>query len=577
MSKKLSLLAASIALVLSGCGSDDSNSSTTPATPVTGKFIDNVVEGMYYTTTSGKSGLTGSEGNYEAMSGDTITFYIGGENGLKVGAGSVRDVLTPFEAAGKYERAVNLAILLQSLDSVKNDNVLTIPDELRKPSLETLKAMAALSLDNRGSVKDFITEIAGASSIVSEAEAIEHMNDSFGEMVRGGEGSNPLMKPGSFVRQIRVTQNATELNGDKVTYIHADTMMEKTLFNTTRGMSEVTLRIEPENKITMLAGSNDATINSDKNKLYLTCLKNENTWTTVEDETGCYNGTTPVNELDEHFTLGNAYDYLLPDPDTEMTIDGEAESADVFMPFRAKTIAELNHYTADRPRNDGSETEQKWKRETMSGSYDPVTGIYTEIMKDTALSGTDCDTSSSCTPADSTKEKVFYSYIVDEVSAERYVDFAGTWETRALCENGEHAVMTTVFDQDKQISNGQECGKERGESISYPGNLEDAGTPYPYTDPSDMWWFGQEIRPSKATLTELNSVVRFCDIEADEQGSGYEPGAGDSCVLNGESKVYYVKWEYQPAGTNWDQGLLIRQKINQAGEVEDFSIMQKVK
>lgn len=568
MSKKLSLLAASIALVLSGCGSDDSNSSTT--TPVTGKFIDNVVEGMYYTTTSGKSGLTGNEGEYQAMSGDTITFYIGGENGLKVGAGSVRDVLTPFEAAGKYERAVNLAILLQSVNTTPDNGVLTIPDELRSPSATTLKAMADLSLDNRESVTDFITEISGASSIVSEAEAIAHMNTSFGEMVRGGEGSNPLMKPGSFVRQIRVTQNATELSGHKVTYIHADTMMNTTLFDTTRGMSEITLRIEPENKITMLAGSNDSTI-SDQNEAmqYLSCLNAGKSW----GDAGC----SATVDLEGHFALDNAYDYLLPDPNTEMTIDGEAESADVFMPFRAKTIAELNHYTADRPRNDGSETEQKWKRETMSGSYDPVTGIYTEIMKDTALSGTDCDTSSSCTPAGSTKEKVFYSYVVDEVSAERYVDFAGTWETRALCENGEHAVMTTVFDQDKQISNGQECGKERGESISYPGDLEDAGTPYPYTDPSDMWWFGQENRPSKATLTELNSVVRFCDIEADEQGSGYEPGAGDSCVLNGESKVYYVKWEYQPAGTNWDQGLLIRQKINQAGEVEDFSIMQKVK
>ncbi|MFA0648402.1 hypothetical protein AB4620_22795, partial [Vibrio cyclitrophicus] len=67
---------------------------------------------IYYSTSSGSKGITNSEGEFTAKSDDTVTFFIGGENGLKVGAASNRDVLTPFEAAGKYDRALNLAILL---------------------------------------------------------------------------------------------------------------------------------------------------------------------------------------------------------------------------------------------------------------------------------------------------------------------------------------------------------------------------------------------------------------------------------------------------------------------------------
>ncbi|MFW8114815.1 hypothetical protein ACOIDR_28365, partial [Klebsiella pneumoniae] len=110
----------------------------------TNKFIDAAVEGIYYNTSSGLNGVTNSEGEFTAKTSDTVTFFIGGENGLKVGAASNRDVLTPFEAAGKYARALNLAILLQSLDNQfgsTSDEILTIPDVLREPDAATLAKM----------------------------------------------------------------------------------------------------------------------------------------------------------------------------------------------------------------------------------------------------------------------------------------------------------------------------------------------------------------------------------------------------------------------------------------------------
>ncbi|MCZ8485377.1 hypothetical protein O9993_04885 [Vibrio lentus] len=81
----------------------------------------------------------------------------------------------------------------------------------------------------------------------------------------------------------------------------------------------------------------------------------------------------------------------------------------------------------------------------------------------------------------------------------------------------------------------------------------------------DFWWFAQEAnRASKATLTELNTVVRFCDQ------NDFDPDA-DPC-----SNEKFVKWEYQPSGKDWNEGLLIRRRMDSQGNYEAFSIMQKI-
>ena len=99
-----------------------------PPTPTTAKFIDAEVAGLTYTTTSGISGVTSANGEFEYKENDVVTFYLGGaDKGVKIGAASAQSVVTPFEVAGKYNRSLNLAILLQSLDEADNGNVLTVP------------------------------------------------------------------------------------------------------------------------------------------------------------------------------------------------------------------------------------------------------------------------------------------------------------------------------------------------------------------------------------------------------------------------------------------------------------------
>ncbi|NOH34267.1 hypothetical protein [Vibrio chagasii] len=572
--KKVSILAAAIAVALTGCGSDSSNSGiTTPAEPsTTNKFIDAAVEGIYYNTSSGLNGVTNSEGEFTAKTSDTVTFFIGGENGLKVGAASNRDVLTPFEAAGKYARALNLAILLQSLDNQfgnTSDEILTIPDMLREPDAATLAKMKDLSLDDTTSVTDFLEAVGvEAANIASENDALTHMQSAFGSMERGDDSANPFITAGKFVRYIDVTQNS-----DEFIYVHADKLMEEDMFERTRGMTEMTFKVNSAESVTMFAGSNDYSLSESFAEQYLTCVSNSAHQWIDEDSSkqqGCdTNKDGTVDQTngsvtpDSKFVLNDAFAYKLRDLAQSATADEEftAEDIEGWKPFDVQKASDLNHYTANNVWDDKDEDSNtsNWIRDTTSGSFDPVTGIYSEIVKKETL-GSDASNSPS-----RVTERVAYYYEIPTKDSERYVDFTGTWETKEYCDNGEVAVSTMVFGATKVTTSGSECGSENGGQSS-PEDMGQFDATYAELGAIDYWWFGQTDRASKATLTELNTVVRFCDQD------NYV--AGSSCNSNDE---YFVKWEYQPAGTNWDEGLLIRRKMDNQGDTNGrVSIMQKI-
>ena len=570
--KKVSILAAAIAVALTGCGSDSSSVTTPTETSTTNKFIDAAVEGIYYNTSSGLNGVTNSEGEFTAKTSDTVTFFIGGENGLKVGAASNRDVLTPFEAAGKYARALNLAILLQSLDNQfgnTSDEILTIPDMLREPDAATLAKMKDLSLDDTTSVTDFLEAVGvEAANIASESDALTHMQSAFGSMERGDDSANPFITAGKFVRYIDVTQNS-----DEFIYVHADKLMEEDMFERTRGMTEMTFKVNSAESVTMFAGSNDYSLSESFAEQYLTCVSDSAHQWIDEDSSkqqGCdTNKDGTVDQTngsvtpDSKFVLNDAFAYKLRDLAQSATADEEftAEDIEGWKPFDVQKASDLNHYTANNVWDDKDEESDpsNWIRDTTSGSFDPVTGIYSEIVKKETL-GSDANN-----PQPRVTERVAYYYEIPTKDSERYVDFTGTWETKEYCDNGEVAVSTMVFGATKVTTSGSECGSENGGQSS-PEDMGQFDATYAELGAIDYWWFGQTDRASKATLTELNTVVRFCDQD------NYV--AGSSCNSNDE---YFVKWEYQPAGTNWDEGLLIRRKMDNQGDTNGrVSIMQKI-
>lgn len=104
-------------LALSGCGGGDSATSDVS----TAYFVDSNVGGVNYTCGT-QSGVTGADGSFRYQHGQSCTFSIG-VTSFTVSADrlSAGKSITPFDIfAGDDEKVVNLARMLQTLDSDKN-------------------------------------------------------------------------------------------------------------------------------------------------------------------------------------------------------------------------------------------------------------------------------------------------------------------------------------------------------------------------------------------------------------------------------------------------------------------------
>lgn len=555
---RLSAIAISISLALTGCGGDSGGDNTAPVSTTTqNKFIDAAVEGLAFTTSSGGSGVTGSDGSFSLTKGDTVTFYLGGKDGVKMGAAADRAILTPFEAVGKFDRALNLAILLQSLDGKfgsSGDDVLTIPNKLR--SMDDSAAVTALSnlqLDDRTSVETFLTAV-GVTSIVSEDDALAHMKASLTNLDRGEAvtASQFAQGSGNIIRSIDINQTIfTAADSSLLKLVHADKTLPTALFNETRGMTVMDFRLEQDD-IVVLAGANDGRLTQGYATNYLSCLA-EGGIASSSDYSIC---TETISQATaDKYTLSGYFSYDLINPSSAELESTEAWS-DKWLPLGTTNSADLNSYSEviedDSDAQDGSD----WQRVVSANSYDPVTKIYTEVSSQTKLTGTNCDTT-TCTDV-RTSNGVTYYYEISSASTDRYVDFTGNWSATEICDDNTIAVMNYTFDTVGITTTGTECVNNTAQTIPE----ETHG--YETLAKLDFWWFNQTGRSSKATLTELNSLVRYCD------DTSYV--AGTVCG----AQEQFVKWEYQPAGANWDQGLLIRTKMNPSGGVDGTMTLQKI-
>ncbi|GAM61355.1 chromosome segregation ATPase [Vibrio ishigakensis] len=563
---KYTVIALALSATLTGCGSDDSSDAPIDqgnnlpdippivTSPTDGQFIDAAVSGLAYTTSSGGVGVTDTEGGFEFAPNDTITFYLGGTSGLKIGAASSRDILTPFEATGSYRRASNLAIILQSLDrqfGSQGDEVLTVPEKLQSvQDTEISELLSELSLDqDYEEISAFLNNVGvDSENIVTVDDALFHMEESFEALQRGIEEDNPFsVQDGRKLRQISVTHFETALGH---TYVHADKLLSEELFEKTRGLSHVDLQLNTDTAVE-LAGSNDYELSGNDAEEYLNCLiVGGNFADNICDKT-----TIPRDSLEELFN------YLILHADHAKEEDETLayEELEKWMPFKVENTVQLNHYTAKQLINDTDIGEaHAWQQETVAGAYDPITEVYSQIREKTEFPrGIDCS-DGNCEPVRVT-ESVSFTYLIPDSGVDRYVDFVGEWEDTQICRDGQTARMVFEFDDDGVSIRGSECNRD--------GTAVDIGNEafsYDALSAMDYWWFNQTDRESKATLTELNSVVRFCDKD------GYTPG--EVCPKSDE---YLVKFEYQPAGVNWDQGLLVRSKFTRTGELVSQSTLQK--
>ena len=126
----------------SGGGSSDKDDrdgdSKTIVVVNNGHFGDPAIAGVNYESGS-LTGVTGPNGEFQYEPGKTVHFAIGDISlGPKVIA---KDAMTPGDLVAKSTvdktRQINILRLLQSLDSVPDDDVITIPDEVRSAAVSS--------------------------------------------------------------------------------------------------------------------------------------------------------------------------------------------------------------------------------------------------------------------------------------------------------------------------------------------------------------------------------------------------------------------------------------------------------
>ncbi|MGR6860180.1 hypothetical protein ACU5EH_07500 [Aliivibrio salmonicida] len=584
--KKISLLAASVALALMGCGGSDGgssdNSNTTAkaqkpsiAVPTKGEFIDAKVIGLDYVSggTTGKTDVTG--GYTIDQSNPEVSFYLGGkENGLFIGSVSGRHITTPFEAAGTHQRAVNLARLLLTIgegtstlieagNPVDSINLSTLDFTPEAVKIALNKAM----LDDEASLKAIATALNNniETALVTEEEATKHMEVSLKDIPRGSDvnlthwsrGSNWTFVSRGSTQRIR---NAPYIGNDNPKFdlvINVDRTLTdpegnpRDLFEQTASMT-FTLA---EDSLTILKGSNDSSISGGYVADYLTCLDKGGVFEIKKDEDGNDKRTCNDEEITknddkyDYFYINSQFQYSFINPIKEQTSDETKSWAKMeemggsfeCMANKGCTEQALSKFRVlerdDSDNQDGS----AMRKETISGSYDPITDVYTNTTQKEYLTGKNEGRIS---------ESISFRYPVEAVGQDRYVDFIGTWEYRGMCSGGEITNMTMVFTADKIKKTGTECGEDIAQEIHTYNTL-----------PKDFWWFGTNAAGvSKATLDQLNSTVRWNDKDS----------------VNESNYIKINRFTYIPAGVNWDKGLLIRDTLSSNGTKESTITMKKI-
>ena len=122
-----------LAVFLTACGGDGDGGITAQPNVREGIFVDSPVDGVAYSTPT-QSGVTDSEGNFNYLEGESVTFTIGTINlGQELG----RERLTPCNlVAGASDEThptvTNICRLIISLDVDGDfDNGITISSEIR--------------------------------------------------------------------------------------------------------------------------------------------------------------------------------------------------------------------------------------------------------------------------------------------------------------------------------------------------------------------------------------------------------------------------------------------------------------
>ena len=173
--------------------------------------------------TETREGVTDSQGRYEYVAGETVTFFIGD---LELPPVTATGVVTPLSIANTEDTSnptvINILRLLQSIDEDGNpDNGITITDAAKS---------VATQVDFDQSVSDFasssaVTTLVANSgslntSLISESEAIAHFEDT---LIDAGETFTPSSSiAGVWVNEETTNELLAFVFFEDGTYVHME-------------------------------------------------------------------------------------------------------------------------------------------------------------------------------------------------------------------------------------------------------------------------------------------------------------------------------------------------------------------
>lgn len=178
MNKKASLASIPLITLLTACGGGGSSEGEPEpkAAPQAGVFLDSPVINIGYRTET-LSGETNSQGEYQYLAGESVTFFIGD---LEFPATQAKGVLTPLDLANAQEvtdiKVVNMVRLLQTLDKDGNpDNGISISDAAKAAATQV--DFSSQNFESLASVTNLIAnggQDNQVNELVSESDALAH-------------------------------------------------------------------------------------------------------------------------------------------------------------------------------------------------------------------------------------------------------------------------------------------------------------------------------------------------------------------------------------------------------------------
>ena len=208
---KITMISLPVAFLI-GCSGGGGGGGETPASSstLTGVLVDSAVSGVDYNCSSGAIGVTNTEGEFTCNIGDTVAFSLGG---VALGSALAGSVITPATLfPNNPAAALNFAQLLQTFDSDPATDGISLEGVDLTDFITSMGGVENIDF----SASDFDAVVSAAlpagTTLVSEADAQEHLNETFTTLGINPDGTKDETAPVfTSPTNFSVAENQTEV------------------------------------------------------------------------------------------------------------------------------------------------------------------------------------------------------------------------------------------------------------------------------------------------------------------------------------------------------------------------------